>query len=124
MVMSMVLACLSKQAPRWLHKTMNKQAKATNKQANTMNKQAQTMHKPMNKQAKTMKKHANTIDKHLNKHAPRWLHKLPSRWTSPRGRKFLKDPPPAKQGPRWLNKHPVGYTSFPVGGQAPGVLSF
>ena len=65
-----------------------------------MNKHANTRDNPMNKQAKTMKKQANTIDKPLNKHAPRWLHKLPNRWTSPRGRKFLKDPPLAKQAPR------------------------
>ena len=76
---------------------MSKQAKTVDE---TMNKQAKTIDKPMNKQAKTMKKQANAIDKPSNKQAPRWLHKLPSRWTSPRGRKFLKDPPPAKQAPR------------------------
>ena len=43
--------------------------------------------------------------------ASRWLNKLPSRWTSPRGRKFFKNSPPAKQASRWLDKHPVSYTS-------------
>ena len=33
--------------------------------------------------------------------ASRWLNKLPSRWTSPRGRKFFKKS-------RRLNKHPDG----------------
>ena len=46
----------------------------------------------------------------LFKQAPHWLHKLPNRWTSPRGRKFFKDPPPAKQASRWLDKHPVDPT--------------
>ena len=47
----------------------------------------------------------------LAKQASRWLNNFPSRWTSPRGRKFFKNSPPAKQASRWLDKHPVSYTS-------------
>ena len=36
----------------------------------------------------------------LAKQAYRWLNNFPSRWTSPQGRKFFFNPPPAKQAPR------------------------
>ena len=83
-----------------IDKTMNTQANTIDE---TMNKQAKTIYKPMNKQANIMNKQAKTIDKTMK--------------TSQTINKSMNTP-------RWLNKHPVGYTSFPIGGQAPGVVSF
>ena len=71
---------------------MNQHAKPIDK---TMNQQAETIDKTMNTQAQT-------IDRNIFIVLSMVLACL------------------FKQAPRWLNKHPVGYTSFPIGGQAPG----
>ena len=44
--------------------------------------------------------------------ASRWLNKLPSRWTSPRGLAVFIDSPSAKQAPRWLDKHTAARTAL------------
>ena len=94
---------------------MSKKAKTVDE---TMNKQAKTIDKTMNKQAKTinktMNKQANTIDKTMNKQAKAIDKTMKTRQTINK----------SMNNPRWLSKHPVGYTSFPVGGQAPGFLKF